>query len=1152
MSVRERLKLAALREKMKSLISLRWFLSLNLGLALVVQCLVVAVLAWYILLPRMRTDIGFHQHALAHAVAGDVSTHVLGGERQLRALAEFIGFHPDLPDIHWNDLLDAQCGDGEVFEAIYITDSRDKAIQAIGLAHGLRAKRRELIGQSLSEAGILAPTTQSPGMTTWSDPFASTASGRMAVAVTIAFGKRAIGGVIAIDRLSELIRDLSAGSDMQILILDRQGIIIADSKEIWRGRPFDVRQFSPARALHEASRIPTAFNLYGRPLVGTLTAIAPIGWTVVVAQHSRTAYQPIWSTYLTLVLGLIIAVLLALAFAWLQSKKLVRLFNIYSDQARAISQGHYDVRRPEARTKEFFQLAETMQQMAQMIRQREQRIVDSESNLKITLDSIGDAVVATDDRGRVVRMNPSAERLAGGPSAEAAGKPLTEIFSIVDGHSRRPVANPLAQVLAHGDTVALGNDTLLLPRTGGERRVAVSAAPIRSLEERIVGAVMVLRDVTEMYAKEQQIRESERLLKNLTANVPLVVYQIHVQPGGVFNLDVVNSQVSKILGLDVATEEILAAFIDRIPEEEKEALLASVRTAIDTVSPWHWEGRYRKSSEETIWFAGDAICQQQGAQIVFYGFLMDTTERKQWESALGESERRFKDLFNEAPVMYVITDNRDMVPYVRDVNNLFLSTLGYQRAEVIGTPLSNFYTDVSRHDVFENGGYRRALRGEHLTEERGLVTRDGRTIHTLLHTRPEYDPAGQVIGTRAMFLDITRRKRAEQESERLASALLQAQKMEAIGTLAGGIAHDFNNILSAVIGYADLSLKEVEKQSRLHVNLEQILVAGLRARDLVQQILAFSRQEERELRPLQVAPLVKEALKLLRSSLPSTIEIRRQIAPNLDNVLADATQIHRIIINLCTNAAHAMEENGGVLTVSLAQVTLSEQDVRLHPGLRPATYLKLSVQDTGRGIAPEYLTKIFDPYFTTKRKGKGTGLGLSVVHGIVSNYGGAILAYSEPGRGTIFDAYIPAVKRPVRPAEPEEPQLPTGNEHVLLVDDEPVITEVGRMMLEMLGYRVTACDASASALAIFRKDPQAIDLVISDVTMPKMTGDRLAAEMLRLRPDLPIVLCTGFSDKVSNQAAAEIGVKAIVMKPLIHKDLALLVRKVLDEARAAR
>jgi PAS domain S-box-containing protein len=490
--------------KLKKAISLRWFLSLNLGLALVVQCVVVAVLAWHILLPRMRTDIGFHQHALAHAVAGDVSTHVLGGERQLRALAEFIWTHPDFPDIPWNDLLDAQCGDGDVFEAIYITDSRDKAIQAIGLAHGLRAKRRELMGLALSEAGILPPTAQSPGMTSWSDPFSSTASGRMAVAVTITLGKQVIGGVITIDRLSESIRDLSAGSDVQILILDRQGIIIADSKEIWRGEPFDARHFSEARGLRDAPRIPTAFKLHGRALVGTLTAIDPIGWKVVVAQHSRAAYQPIWSTFVTLVLGLIIAVLLALIFAWLQSNKLVRLFNIYSDQARAISQGHYDVRRPAARTKEFSQLAETMQQMAQMIRQREQRIVDSESNLKITLDSIGDAVVATDDQGRVARMNPSAEHLAGRSLAEAAGKPLTAIFSLIDGHSRQQTADPLAPVLAHGQTVALGNDTLLLSSNGGERRVAVSVAPIRSLEERIVGAVMVLRDVSEIYTKEQK------------------------------------------------------------------------------------------------------------------------------------------------------------------------------------------------------------------------------------------------------------------------------------------------------------------------------------------------------------------------------------------------------------------------------------------------------------------------------------------------------------------------------------------------------------------------------------------------------------------------------------------------------------------------
>jgi PAS domain S-box-containing protein len=987
-----------------------------------------------------------------------------------------------------------------------------------------------------------------PGRVVWSDLFLSKVSGRMAVAVVVPLGGHVIVGEITIERLSAPIRRLPLETGWVMMILDQRGRIVADTRGVGQGRPFDAKQFSALNGLRDGARLSVALASDERPMVGTVAAIGTIGWKVLAAQPHQDAYQPIQRTFLTIVLGLLIAVVLALAFAWLQSSKLVRLFNMYSGQARAIARGDYDVPRPAARTREFFQLAESMQQMAQMIRQRERCMVESESNLKITLDSIGDAVIAIDTEQRVTRMNPSAEVLTGWSLAEAQGRPLTEVLHIVDAEGRRASFDPLAKMpVADGRA----GSRILIPRQGGQCRVAIGAAPIRGADEPIVGAVMVLQDVTEIYTKEQRIRESERQLKDLTANVPGVVYQIRVKPDGAYVIEVVTQQVAHIFELDLPVQEMIPAFIARIPEEEKAAFVASVQTAVKEVRPWRWEGRYHKRSGD-IWFTGDAICQREGEEIIFYGFLMDTTERKQWEGALRASERRYKDLFNEAPVMYVITENRDLVPHVRDVNNLFLTTLGYERREVIGTPLADYYSEESRKEILDNGGYERALRGEHLTEERTLVSRDGRAIPTLLHTRPEMDPSGRVVGTRAMYLDITRRKKAEQESERLASALMQSQKMEAIGTLAGGIAHDFNNILSAVIGYADLSMKEVDKQTRLHQNLEQILVAGLRARDLVHQILAFSRQEERELRPLQVAPLVKEALKLLRSSLPSTIEIRQHIAPHLDNVLADPTQIHRIVMNLCTNAAHAMEENGGQLTIGIAQVVLGEQDVRLHPGLRPGKYIKMSVQDTGRGIPPQFLSKIFDPYFTTKSKGKGTGLGLSVVHGIVSNYGGGVFAYSEPGRGTIFNVYIPAVQREAPRAEGQEAPLPTGREHILLVDDEPLVIEVGQMMLEMLGYKVTACEDGPSALAIFEKDPKAVDLVISDVTMPKLTGDRLALKMLRVRPDLPIILCTGFSDKVSGQAAVEMGVQALVMKPFIQKELARLVRQVLDASRAGR
>ena len=394
----------------------------------------------------------------------------------------------------------------------------------------------------------------------------------------------------------------------------------------------------------------------------------------------------------------------------------------------------------------------------------------------------------------------------------------------------------------------------------------------------------------------------------------------------------------------------------------------------------------------------------------------------------------------------------------------------------------------------------------------------------------------------ACVQDITERKYAEKEASRLEAALVQSQKMEAIGTLAGGIAHDFNNILTAVIGYAELSHSIAEVDSPIDLHLQKVITAGLRAKDLVQQILTFSRKDERELTPLQAGPIVKESIKLLRSTLPTTIEISQQIVHDLDHVIADPTQIHQIVMNLCTNAAHAMETNGGQLKIELSQVRLSDEDIRLHPGLQPGDFLKLSVQDNGCGIPQENLEKIFDPYFTTKEKGKGTGLGLAVVHGIVKKYGGAIYALSELQIGTTFNVYIPTIKIQAAAIAKVTPELPGGNEHILLVDDETLILDVERMLLEDLGYKISTASGSKSALKQFRLTPHVFDLVLTDMTMPKMTGEKLAVELLKIRPDLPIILCTGYSSQISKEAALRMGIRAFVSKPIVRDELATIVR----------
>ena len=396
--------------------------------------------------------------------------------------------------------------------------------------------------------------------------------------------------------------------------------------------------------------------------------------------------------------------------------------------------------------------------------------------------------------------------------------------------------------------------------------------------------------------------------------------------------------------------------------------------------------------------------------------------------------------------------------------------------------------------------------------------------------------------------DFSARKQTLEEKERLEVQLQQAQKMEAIGTLAGGIAHDFNNILFPIIGYTEMVMDDVQKNSVARGNLEQVLKAANRATDLVRQILAFSRQSEQELKPLRIQLLLKEALKPLRASLPSTIEIRHKIDNNCGAVMADFTQMHQLIMNLCTNAYHAMRENGGLLEATLTEVELDSDDLRSNLDLNPGTYLKLIVTDTGHGMDRIVMERIFEPFFTTKDPGEGTGMGLSIVHGVVKSHGGRITVYSEPGEGTTFQVYLPRIdikgtEREIRPSEP----VPKGKERILFVDDEVPIVQMMQQMLESLGYHVTARTSSIEALEAFHSQPDKFDLVLTDQTMPNMTGAKLAQKLIEIRPDIPIILFTGFSERITEESAKTIGIRQYVMKPVVRGELARAIRRVLDQ-----
>jgi nitrogen-specific signal transduction histidine kinase/CheY-like chemotaxis protein len=397
-----------------------------------------------------------------------------------------------------------------------------------------------------------------------------------------------------------------------------------------------------------------------------------------------------------------------------------------------------------------------------------------------------------------------------------------------------------------------------------------------------------------------------------------------------------------------------------------------------------------------------------------------------------------------------------------------------------------------------------------------------------------------------VLTDITEHKLMQQEKAALESRLQQAQKMEAIGTLAGGIAHDFNNILSAVIGFTELALNDAEKESTLYQNLQEVFQASGRAKDLVKQILTFSRQAEQEHKPVRVKLICMEIIKFLRASLPTSIKIRQEIKSN-SLVMADPTQIHQVLMNLCTNAGHAMGDKGGVLELKLIDVKLEADLTAKYPELIPGPYLELTVRDTGQGIPAHIIERIFDPFFTTKGKGEGTGMGLSVVHGIVGSYGGTITVSSEPNKGSTFKVYLPAVERSKAPVSIAEEPIATGTERILFIDDEKAIVNIGKKMLESLGYKITTRTSSIEALELFKAKADSFDLVITDMTMPNMAGDNLANELLHIKPEIPIILCTGYSARINREQAMAMGIRAFLSKPVLKRDFAETIRKVLDE-----
>ncbi|WP_447963992.1 response regulator [Nitrospira sp. Ecomares 2.1] len=520
-----------------------------------------------------------------------------------------------------------------------------------------------------------------------------------------------------------------------------------------------------------------------------------------------------------------------------------------------------------------------------------------------------------------------------------------------------------------------------------------------------------------------------------------------------------------------------------------------------------------------------------------------TEYTKDLERALTERDERFRQLVDHIKeVFWVFAPDQSEVWYV---SPQYETVWGRSCASFREDPQS-LWNAIHPQDQPRFLTHQIEPDGNGVQGECRIVRPDNTIRWVRIQTVPIRKSNGDLLSLAGVAEDITERKRVEEALTKTERQFRQSSRMEAIGTLAGGIAHDFNNILTAILGYTELALATVPKESRTQRNLQEVLTAGHRAKHLVLQILTFSRQAGQGKKPTPLHMVVREALKLLRSTIPTTIEIRQSLKTE-STILADPTQMHQIIINLCTNAEYAMREPGGILYVALEDVEVTEDLTGAISGLHIGPHVRLTVEDTGSGMTPEVLERLFDPFFTTKPIGEGSGMGMAVVHGIITGHRGAIVVQSVVNKGTKIEVYLPTVPTQVFEPIHDPKAIQNGKESILFVDDEETIVRLGKELLTQLGYTVEVHTSSIEALRTFSEDPHRFDLVITDQAMPGLTGEALSRELLRIRPDLPIILCTGFSHVISAERAKALGIQGYLMKPLAIRDLVPIIRHVLDK-----
>jgi PAS domain S-box-containing protein len=746
----------------------------------------------------------------------------------------------------------------------------------------------------------------------------------------------------------------------------------------------------------------------------------------------------------------------------------------------------------------------------------------SEEKYRDIFENVSDLLFSHDLEGNFTETNLGFISEYGYNEGELVNR---NIRDVVCEEYKDEVRNYLVRIKENGV-----DEGLMTVRTkDGRKRVVEYKNSLIATRSGIVGVRGCARDITERIKVETALRESEARYRSIVTGFDGMICVC----GRDDRIEFMNRNFIDFLGSDPTGKlcsEVLSEMNYKCPWCDREEVFQgkTVRKEVRAFGGDRWY--YAVNS--TIYHSDDNISKQ--------AMILDITGRKEAEKALKREKNKFQALVEESPFGVALVSEKGDYLYV---NPKFVEIFGYALEEI---PNGRAWF----RKAYPDREYRQSIISKWKRDivDVPLGAAISRTFDVSCKSGPGKSIHFRMVALETkqwvvIYEDVT-------EKEQLESQLLQAQKMEAIGVLAGGIAHDFNNILYAIMGFTELSMLKLPESSRARENLKKVLGATHRAKDLVRQILTFSRKDELKKEALKLQPIVTEAIKMLRTSIPATIEIRQNIDEESDIILGNSIQIQQILMNLCTNAFHAMRSTGGTLDVAVAPLDLSAGDVSSEPGLHAGPYIKIDVRDTGHGIAPEMLDRVFTPYFTTKEKGLGTGLGLPVVQGIVESHGGAIRVSSQPGKGTCFTVLLPRIEQTENKHSEESEVFKVGSERILFVDDEESIVEVSEEMLDWLGYQCEAKTNGEDALDAFKAEPDAFDLVITDQTMPGMTGEDLARELTAVRPDIPIILCTGYSDMMSEEKAADLGLGAFITKPISMENMAETIRKVLDQTRA--